>query len=121
MSDAAELAAALAEAKAATAAARTATAAAEAATARAELMMREHAAPARARSSLDLGEMRPMTSEQSHRARALPRRIFILRHGESEVRRSVADIAARLRVLTCVRRATWTRRCTAAWPTRRSG
>jgi len=91
MSDAeSALAKALAEANAATAAARAATAAAEAATARAEQLIREHgmsqppSSPLRARSSLDMGEMRPTTSEKISRARALPRRIFVVRHGESE-------------------------------------
>ena len=88
------LAAALREAQAATTAARAATAAAEAATDCANQLIRElqcvsppRSAPTRARSSLSLGEMRPTTSEGAgtpRQARVLPRRIFILRHGESE-------------------------------------
>ena len=90
------LAAALREAQDATAAARAAAAAAQAATARAEELMQQlqcmsppASARGRARSSLSLGELQPPTGdgaaeEGPSRARCLPRRIFVLRHGESE-------------------------------------
>jgi len=90
------VAAALREANEATAAARAAAAAAQAATARAEELMQQlqclsppASARGRARSSLSLGELRPLTAdgaleEAPSRARCLPRRIFVLRHGESE-------------------------------------
>ena len=91
------LAAALREAQDATAAARAAAAAAQAASARAEELMQQlqcmsppaSARAGRARSSLSLGELRPPTvdgaaEEGPSRARCLPRRIFVLRHGESE-------------------------------------